>query len=98
MSDPEDTAFDHLVGIMGLAGLPRESWSDHDAQVLNDARKFVQLKRRATSEGKFEEASGISARGARSPEGCQEAESGVREEGVPLEEGAEDPSAAEAEE
>jgi len=94
----QNKALDHLIQVIGLAGLPREQWTAQDWQSLREAREFVQQHRKDISESKREEASGDSAGRARQPQGGEETEGGVREEGVPLEAGAQDSLSAQSEE
>ena len=37
----DKTALQHLVGVLSLAGLPREQWTKQDQEAYDTARKFV---------------------------------------------------------
>ena len=93
-----NSALGHLVGIIGLAGLPREQWSKEDILAFNNARKFAkeQLERAAQEIGKDDSerqhpqtSPGNHGSAPQRPD-RQEAQGRVREKGVPLEARAQD--------
>ena len=89
--DGIDTAFDHLLNVLALVGLPREEWLGHDYKNIQRAREFVLEKRKENREGKREKTSSGDVEGNRGHsrgEGAPSpASGGVRPEGLPVEEG-----------
>ena len=91
-------ALSHLIGILGLAGLPREQWTKEDVAAFDSARRFAgeqlqlaaQELGREDREGQRPQASSGHYGSAPTRIDRQEAQGGVREEGISLEARAQD--------
>jgi hypothetical protein len=91
MSDLD--SMDHLVNVVGLCSVPKDSWTAEDHRVLREAREFIQNHHQ--KEKKFE--SEDETRGASTPgksgegESCSDFDGEVPANGDLVEEGFESP-------